>query len=210
MELGTEFHSPYPRQAPGRILWAGHDLLPSQGPSTLGPEALSRAEVEQLLEGAAAGSSSRVGEGTRPSSEHRVPKAIIAPHAGYAYSGPVAASAYAEIAPFRKSITRVVLLGPAHRIPVRGFAASSSEAFETPLGPVPVDEEALQGILDFDHVRILDEAHSGEHSLEVHLPFLQVVLDDFTLVPLVVGEASPEEVAEVLKYLWEGPKPSSW
>lgn len=165
-----------------------------------------RAEVEQLLEGADGASFSPGGGGGRPAPEPRTPKAIIAPHAGYVYSGPVAASAYALIPPFRESISRVVLLGPAHRIPIRGFAACSAEAFETPLGPVPVDEEALQGILGLEQVQLLDEAHSGEHSLEVHLPFLQVALRDFTLVPLVVGEASPEEVAEVLKCLWGGPE----
>ena len=165
-----------------------------------------RAEVEQLLESAAAGSVSTGGSGGTPSPGPRPPKAIIAPHAGYIYSGPVAASAYAGIVPFRDSISRVVLLGPAHRIPVRGFAACSAVSFETPLGSVPVDEEALRGILDFEQVNLLDEAHSGEHSLEVHLPFLQVALHDFTLVPLVVGDSSPEEVAEVLKCLWGGPE----
>ena len=175
------------------------------------PESL-RADVERLLGGAAEARCSPGPErGTGPdygesSLERRLPKAIIAPHAGYVYSGPVAASAYAAIAPFRESISRVILLGPAHRIPVRGLAACTAGAFETPLGPVPVDGEALQGILDFPQVQALDEAHSGEHSLEVHLPFLQVALGDFALVPLVVGEAFPEEVAEVLESLWGGPE----
>lgn len=184
--------------------WSRHPAVAG----TFYPEASGplRTEVERLLEGAAARSFSAAESGGPSSPELHPPKAIIAPHAGYVYSGPVAASAYAGIHPFRDSISKVVLLGPAHRIPVRGFAACSAEAFETPIGPVPVDDEALKGILHFEQVRILDEAHSGEHSIEVHLPFLQVTLGDFTLVPLVVGEASPEEVAEVLKYLWGGPE----
>lgn len=138
--------------------------------------------------------------------ESRRPKAIIAPHAGYVYSGPVAASAYLELAPLAGSVQRVVLLGPAHRYPFRGLAASSAEAFETPLGPVPVDQEGVRIALEQPQVDLLDAAHEGEHSLEVHLPFLQVVLGTFALVPLVVGEASPEEVSEVLKALWGGPE----
>ena len=124
------------------------------------------------------------------------PKAIIAPHAGYIYSGPIAASAYACIRP--TGITRVVLLGPAHRVYLDGLAASSALAWRTPLGDVRV--AAPEGI------PILDPAHAEEHSLEVQLPFLQVVLDDFTLIPLVVGQATPREVAAVLESLWGGPE----
>jgi hypothetical protein len=135
-----------------------------------------------------------------------VPKAIIVPHAGYVYSGPVAATAYARLRPARESIHRVVLLGPSHRIPLFGLATSSANAFNTPLGSIAVDVEALKSIADLPQVKRMDEAHALEHSLEVHLPFLQEVLHDFTLVPLVVGEAEPAQVAEVLERLWGGPE----
>jgi AmmeMemoRadiSam system protein B len=133
-----------------------------------------------------------------------VPKALIAPHAGYIYSGPVAASAYARLAPARDTITRVVLLGPAHRVGFAGLAASSADSFSTPLGHIPVDQAAVEKVLALPQVRLLDEAHALEHSLEVHLPFLQEVLGQFKLVPLVVGDADPEEVAQVLETLWGG------
>ena len=132
------------------------------------------------------------------------PKALIAPHAGYVYSGPVAASVYARLRPFREQFRKVVLLGPAHRHPFRGLAASSATAFETPLGRVPMDSEGLARALELPQVQLLDQAHEGEHSLEVHLPFLQVVLEDFRVLPLVVGEALPEEVAHLLRELWGG------
>ena len=133
-----------------------------------------------------------------------VPKAIIVPHAGYIYSGPIAASAYARITAAADQIRRVVLLGPAHRIPFYGLAASSAESFATPLGTIPVDETAIQRINQLPQVHIMDEAHAGEHSLEVHLPFLQEILHNFTLVPLVVGSATPEDVSEVLEIVWGG------
>jgi len=134
------------------------------------------------------------------------PKALIAPHAGYVYSGPIAASAYARLANARGRIHRVILLGPAHRVAFRGLAVSSAEEFLTPLGPVAIDREAIARITGLPQVRLLDQAHALEHSLEVHLPFLQEVLDEFTLVPLVVGEASAEDVDEVLELLWGGPE----
>jgi len=133
------------------------------------------------------------------------PKALIVPHAGYIYSGPVAASAYATLKPYRKLITRVILLGPCHRVPVRGLALSGAEVFRTPLGDVPLDKEATAD-LNLPAVRVFDDTHTLEHSLEVHLPFLQTLLDEFTLVPLVVGDATPETVAEVLEALWGGPE----
>jgi AmmeMemoRadiSam system protein B len=132
------------------------------------------------------------------------PKAIVAPHAGYVYSGPIAASAYARLKPLAGRITRVVLLGPTHRVAVRGLAAPAATAFATPLGVVAVDDEALQDIADLPQVVASPAAHAQEHSLEVHLPFLQTVLGDFQLVPLAVGDADPEEVAEVLERLWGG------
>lgn len=132
------------------------------------------------------------------------PKAIIAPHAGYIYSGPIAASVYAALKPLAGKITRVILLGPAHRVPFHGLAASSANAFATPLGHVAIDQEALNQIADLAQVKLLDPAHAQEHSLEVHLPFLQVLLKDFTLVPLVVGDATAQQVSEVLERLWGG------
>ncbi len=134
------------------------------------------------------------------------PKALIAPHAGYIYSGPVAATVYARLAGARDLISRVVLLGPSHRVGFRGIAASSRDAFATPLGTVTVDHEALERVRDLPGVGVLERAHAQEHSLEVHLPFLQEVLGSFTLVPLVVGEAEPEAVGTVLEALWGGPE----
>ena len=131
-----------------------------------------------------------------------IPKALIVPHAGYVYSGQVAARAYARIAKARETIKRVVLLGPCHRVVVKGLALSSVDAFETPLGTIPVDKEASLNIMPLPQVQINDDTHDQEHSLEVHLPFLQVLLDEFAIVPLVVGFASPEEVAEVIAAVW--------
>nr|VFJ49246.1 MAG: hypothetical protein BECKDK2373B_GA0170837_10231 [Candidatus Kentron sp. DK] len=132
------------------------------------------------------------------------PKAIIAPHAGFVYSGAIAASAYGRLASVRDRIRRVVLLGPSHRVGFRGIAVSSAAFFRTPLGDIPIDGEAIDSLSDLPQVMVLDKAHAQEHSLEVHLPFLREVLDDFALIPLVVGEASPEAVAEVLERLWGG------
>lgn len=149
--------------------------------------------VEEMLRGAPA-----------PTAGAPAPKALIAPHAGYVYSGPVAASVYARLRPFRERFKRVLLLGPAHRHPFRGLAASSASAFDTPLGRVALDEEARARALELPQVLILDRAHEGEHSLEVHLPFLQAVLGEFKVLPLVVGDASSEDVDGVLEKLWGG------
>ena len=132
------------------------------------------------------------------------PKALIAPHAGYVYSGPIAASAYAQIRSQRGHIRRVVLLGPAHRVPVRGLALPGAERFATPLGEVAVDAEAAAALRDLPQVIESRPAHADEHSLEVQLPFLQRALGEFSLLPLAVGDASAEEVAEVLDRLWGG------
>ncbi len=134
------------------------------------------------------------------------PKAMILPHAGYVYSGPVAASGYARLADVRHTVTRVVLLGPAHRVPVSGLAVSTAQGFATPLGTVPVDRAAVERILALPQVTAFDAAHRLEHSLEVHLPFLQEALASFSVVPLVVGDATPDEVAEVIEALWGGPE----
>ena len=135
-----------------------------------------------------------------------VPKAIVAPHAGYIYSGAVAASAYARIRPAHGRIKRVILLGPCHRVAVDGLALSGADAFATPLGPVEIDKEAAALIADLPQVQVFDATHAQEHSLEVHLPFLMAVLDDFKVLPLVVGQATADQVAEVLDRLWGGPE----
>lgn len=132
------------------------------------------------------------------------PKALIVPHAGYIYSGPIAAYAYTLMEPLRERIRRVVLLGPAHRVAVRGLALPGWEAFATPLGTVTIDREAVAAVRDLPQVVESASAHALEHSLEVQLPFLQTVLADFRLVPFAVGDASAEEVAEVLERLWGG------
>jgi AmmeMemoRadiSam system protein B len=145
------------------------------------------------------------GPGEAPSASATL-KAIIVPHAGYVYSGPVAGTAYAALAKSAAEIRRVVLIGPAHWIPVQGLAASSAEAFVTPLGVVPLDHEALQLALSLPQVRAVDEAHTPEHCLEVQLPFLQTILYDFRLAPFLVADAGPDEVAELLELLWGGPE----
>ncbi|MEN8212950.1 MAG: AmmeMemoRadiSam system protein B [Pseudomonadota bacterium] len=129
------------------------------------------------------------------------PKAMIQPHAGYIYSGPVAASAYSQLQHCADEISRVILLGPDHRVGFRGIAAPSADYFETPLGSIPIDRDAIASL---DGVDIFDAAHQQEHSLEVQLPFLQQVLGDFSLVPLVIGGVEPGEVAQVLRQLWGG------
>lgn len=134
------------------------------------------------------------------------PKALIVPHAGYVYSGEIAARAYDELAPARGIVSRVILLGPVHRVPVRGLAAPGADVFATPLGNVPVDREALRTVQDMPQVVTSDAAHAPEHCLEVQLPFLQKVLGAFTLVPFAVGTASVREVAEVIERLWGGPE----
>jgi AmmeMemoRadiSam system protein B len=133
-----------------------------------------------------------------------LPKALLVPHAGYVYSGPVAAPAYRRLAAGRGTIRRVVLLGPVHRVPVRGLALPTAEAFATPLGTVAVDPEAARLALAMPQVTRNEAAHALEHSLEVQLPFLQTVLEDFRIVPFAVGEASAETVAAVIEALWGG------
>ncbi len=134
------------------------------------------------------------------------PKAIIVPHAGYIYSGSVAATAYARLTAAHDTIKRVVLLGPVHRVPVRGLALPGVLSFATPLGDIQIDQSAVAAIEKLPQVVTSPAAHAQEHSLEVQLPFLQSILDDFKLLPLAVGDASPAEVAEVLDVLWGGPE----
>jgi hypothetical protein len=135
-----------------------------------------------------------------------VPKAIIAPHAGYIYSGPVAASVYALLSPARSRIRRVVLLGPTHRVAIKGLALPGCQAFATPIGTVEIDTAAAAQLRGLPQVVVSAQAHALEHSLEVHLPFLQTVFEKFTLVPLAVGHATDQEVADVLEALWGGPE----
>lgn len=158
-----------------------------------GNAAALAAEVESLLAHAAGATAAR-----------RAPKAVIVPHAGYVYSGPVAASIYARLAPLRAHVRRVVLLGPAHQVWFRGIALPGATAFASPLGKVEIDAEAVAEIASLPQVTVRADAHAEEHSLEVQLPFLQSVLGRFRLVPLVVGDATPSEVAEVLDRLWGG------
>jgi AmmeMemoRadiSam system protein B len=143
------------------------------------------------------------GPAARPSP---APKAVIAPHAGYVYSGAVAGSAFRTVAAAADTIERVVLLGPAHFVPIRGLALPGDPRFATPLGEVAVEPQGAGASLRLPQVRVIPEAHAREHSLEVELPFLQVLLGEFACVPLVVGDASGDEVAEVLDRLWGGPE----
>jgi AmmeMemoRadiSam system protein B len=133
-----------------------------------------------------------------------IPKALIVPHAGYVYSGAIAATAYATLQPIASRIRRVVLLGPTHRVAVRGLALPGVDAFDTPLGRVALDTAGAHAIAHLPQVGISASAHALEHSLEVQLPFLQSILTDFTLLPLAVGVATAEEVAEVLDAVWGG------
>ena len=133
------------------------------------------------------------------------PKALIVPHAGYIYSGPVAATAYSKLYPHREQYTRVLMLGPGHRVAFRGLASSGAELFRTPLGDVPLERAAIAA-LDLPELNPGDAMHQSEHSLEVHLPFLQIAIGSFSLLPLVVGDAAPETVARVIDALWGGPE----
>ena len=131
-------------------------------------------------------------------------KALIAPHAGYVYSGQVAAAAFAPLRAAAGDITRVVLIGPAHYVALRGVAVPTAHSFATPLGSVPLDGDALAAISGLPITCVNDAAHAPEHAIEVELPFLQVILGSFALVPLLVGDARPQEVAQVLGSLWGG------
>ena len=130
------------------------------------------------------------------------PKALIVPHAGYLYSGATAAEAYCQLIPFAGQIRQVILLGPAHRVYLEGVAVPSVDSFTTPLGEVPLAAELLSRLRRHPAAKVLDEAHREEHSLEVHLPFLQRVLPQFSLLPLVVGRCSPEVLGSIIDELW--------
>ena len=172
------------------------------------PESL-RAMIDADLAEAGAHVGDRSAATPDPDTRRRsTPKALIVPHAGYVYSGPVAASAYARLAPVAASITRVVLLGPAHRVPVEGMAVPAVDGFATPLGIVAIDDEARRRALTCRGVHRDDRAHADEHSLEVHLPFLQRVLglEGWSVLPVVVGQAGADDVADLLDALWGGPE----
>lgn len=156
-----------------------------------------RAAVRGYLDAVAGGR----GSGDEPASP---PKAVIAPHAGHIYSGPVAAHAYAALAPRRGEVERVVLIGPAHRVPVDGIAVPSVDAFATPLGDVEIDAAARAALLGLPFVHVDDRAHAPEHCLEVHLPFVIETLGDVTIVPLLAGRATPDAVADALDTVWGG------
>jgi AmmeMemoRadiSam system protein B len=141
---------------------------------------------------------------TAPAAGDAAPKAVIVPHAGYIYSGPIAASAYARLAPDASQIRRIVLLGPSHRVAFKGLAAPAASVFDTPLGPVDIDQAAIATLRDLPFVHSSDAAHAAEHSLEVQLPFLRKVAPQARLVPLAVGDATADEVAQVLERLWGG------
>ncbi|MDO8361966.1 MAG: AmmeMemoRadiSam system protein B [Actinomycetota bacterium] len=141
-----------------------------------------------------------------PTAHDTRPLAIIAPHAGYVYSGPIAATAYGTLARWRDEITRVVVIGPAHRVAVRGLALSGDDYFTTPLGDVPVDQATNRELLNHRGVYIDDRAHASEHSIEVHLPFLQRVLPaGWSLVPIVAGGVNATTTADALEPLWGAP-----
>ncbi len=170
-----------------------------------------RATVDALLAdascaGDAPGGIARPRGSGGKTTERRAPKALVVPHAGYVYSGPVAASAYASLHEAKGRIARVVLVGPCHRVRVRGLAAPDADTLETPLGRVPVDTDAVATLARFAEVERSDRAHAREHSLEVQLPFLQRALGAFKVVPLAVGDASPDLVARVIEALWGGPE----
>jgi AmmeMemoRadiSam system protein B/AmmeMemoRadiSam system protein A len=134
------------------------------------------------------------------------PKVVVAPHAGFVYSGEIAGTAFKQLAAHRKRVKRVVIIGPAHRVGFKGIATTSSDAWATPLGAVPVDWGALQKLMPLPGFSVLDRVFEGEHSLESHLPFLQRVLDDFSIVPILVGDAGVDLVRDALKLVWGGPE----
>lgn len=163
----------------------------------------SRSELEPMVTGFLDEAGSRLPGGVL---DEPAPKVLIAPHAGYRYSGSTAALAYRRLREVREQITRVVLLGPVHRVPVRGLAIDGADAFATPLGEIPCDREAENLALELPQVVRSRAAHAEEHSLEVHLPFLQATIARFSLVALAVGGVGPEPVAEVIDALWGGPE----
>lgn len=138
----------------------------------------------------------------KPRRDRRVPKAVVAPHAGFVYSGEIAGSAFAPWREVASRVRRVVLVGPSHHVPFAGVATSNYAAFRTPFGDVPVDARGVEIALGFDFVKPFERAHEAEHSLETHLPFLQTLFGDFQIVPLVTGDVTPDNLAALLEALW--------
>ncbi len=134
------------------------------------------------------------------------PKAVIAPHAGHVYSGDIAGAAYRLLAQRKGEIKRVVLLGPNHRMPVRGIALSPAEAWETPFGPLPVDRTARDSLARQPGFAVTPMPFVNEHSLEVHLPFIHRVLGKVEILPMLVGETTTEQASRTLDALWGGPE----
>lgn len=161
-----------------------------------GDPATLRAEVESLLTAAATSDIAR--------QPHGPIKVLIVPHAGYVYSGPVAAAGYAQLAAERARIRRVVLLGPTHRVALRGVAVPTADGFASPLGRVALDKALLARVQSLPGVVANNVAHAAEHSLEVQLPFLQAALDRFTLLPLAVGHVDETRLAAILDAVWGG------
>jgi MEMO1 family protein len=141
-----------------------------------------------------------------PPAGSALPKAIIGPHAGYIYSGAVAARAYARLAAARGKVSRVVLIGPSHYVAFKGLAVDTADGWTTPSGTVLLDTEAIAALRRLPMVGELEAAYTKEHALEVHVPFLQQVLGDFRLVPIVAGDAPPEAVAAMFDAIWGGPE----
>src|SRR5262245_51687081 len=199
----TVLSPPLPRRGARRHTGPGASAMRTRSPAVAGsfypadPATLAAAVDRYLAEGR---------RHLAPRGPAAAPKAVIAPHAGYVYSGPIAGTVYAAVQAHCSGVSRVVLLGPAHRVRVDGLAATSSDAFATPLGDVPIDRIAVHDSARHPQVHVVDDAHAAEHSLEVQLPFLQRVLGDFELIPFAVGAATHTEVAEVLDDLWGGPE----
>ena len=166
--------------------------------------ALLRRTVEQYLTDAS-GSAAAPGRADERNAALPI-KILVVPHAGYAYSGPVAASAYRRLAKRDAPIHRVVLVGPSHRVPFSGIAFPSADAFRTPLGDIPIDRSALAAWADLPFVTVRDDAHQREHSLEVQLPFLQHVAPNAMIIPLVVGDAQPRDLQLAIERVWDGPE----
>jgi MEMO1 family protein len=156
-------------------------------------------DVHQLLADAAR----RAGSG-----HARPPKAIVVPHVAYVYSGPIAATAYAALAPARGVVRTVIVAGPAHFAPLPGVAVAGADAFLTPLGAVTVDDGARRRALEVPGVVVDDAAHAPEHSVEVQLPLVIAALGDVSVLPLLVGRAGGDVLADVLDELWDGAETS--
>lgn len=133
-------------------------------------------------------------------------KIVIAPHAGYPFSGPVAGAAFRPLAAHDREVARLVLIGPAHWVPFQGVGVSRADAFATPLGLVPIDRSAVAALFDWHEAVAADWAHAPEHALEVELPFLQTLLGEVPIVPLLCGTCDDAAVMAALRRLWGGPE----